>query len=112
MNLRDAWVFLSFGLVMGLLPVIAPAWFPPTALDGSSGHALWLELMGLVQTGIGGGCVLWKFGVPAFVRWLAYNTPAAPTPPPVASVLAFEPLAPKRPPALASASDGEDRAAA
>ena len=54
MNLRDAWGFLSFGLVMGLLPVLVPSWFPPTTLDGSSGRAWWLEVMRVVQTGLGG----------------------------------------------------------
>lgn len=69
---------------MGLLPQLAPTWFPPTGLDGSSARALWLELMGVVQTLLGGAHVLREMAVPAAIRWLAV------TPPPVAPVLPFE----------------------
>lgn len=72
MTIRDAWGFLLFGLMMGCLPMIAPAWFVPTGIDGASTRALWLEFMGLVQTAIGGGRVLWQLAVPALVRWLTY----------------------------------------
>lgn len=85
MNLRNAWGFLSFGLVMGLLPVLAPTWFPPTGTDGTSARALWLELMGVVQTLLGGVRVLWQVAVPAAIRWLAF----VPSPPAV--VVPFEP---------------------
>jgi hypothetical protein len=84
MNIRDAWGFLSFGLVMGLLPSFAPAWFPPTGIDGSSARAMWLELMGAVQTSLGGGRVLWPMVGPAVTRWLAY------VPPMPATVAPFE----------------------
>lgn len=38
---------------MWTLPLVAPSLFPPTAIDGSSTRAIWLQLMGLVQTVIG-----------------------------------------------------------
>jgi len=101
MTIRDAWGFLSFGLVMGLLPVLAPSWFPPTTLDGGSGRALWLEVMGVVQTGLGGGRLLWEFAVPAIVRWLTY------TPPALASVFPFETPMSNRRSAHASAAHAE-----
>ncbi len=99
MNLRNAWGFLSFGLVMGLLPLLAPAWFPPTGMDGTSARALWLELMGAVQALLGGVRVLWQVAVPAAIRWLTF------VPPPPAVVVPFEPEATRLPvaPALEAA---------
>jgi hypothetical protein len=87
MNTRHAWGFLSLGLVMGLVPMVAPAWFPPSGMDGSSTRALWLELMGLVQTVLGGGRVTWHLAAPAIVRWLAV------APAPRAAVVPFAPAA-------------------
>jgi hypothetical protein len=84
MNIRNAWGFLSFGLVMGLLPLLAPTWFPPTGIDGSSARAMWLQLMGVVQTALGGVVVLGQFVVPVAIRWLAF------VPPTPAMLLPFE----------------------
>ena len=83
MNAHNAWGFFSFGLVMGLLPVLAPAWFPPIGIDGSSGRALWLELMGAVQVALGGLRVLQDLALPALARWLAL------APSPLAPMMAF-----------------------
>ena len=71
MNIRNAWGFLSFGLVMSLLPLLRPAWFPSTGMDGTSARALWLELMGAVQTLLGGAQVLWRIALPAAIRGMA-----------------------------------------
>lgn len=71
MNIRNAWGFLSFGLVMSLLPLLRPAWFPSTGIDGTSARALWLQLMGAVQTLLGGAQVLWRIALPALIRGLA-----------------------------------------
>src|SRR2546430_872252 len=43
MKIGNAFGFIFYGVLMGLLPAVAPTWFPPTAIDGSSGRALWLE---------------------------------------------------------------------
>ncbi len=92
MTLRNAGGFLSFGLVMGLLPLLAPSWFPRTGIDGTSTRALWLEVMGVMQTLLGGGPLVWKIAVPALVRWLAYvPAPVSSVPKPAAPVLVFEP---------------------
>jgi hypothetical protein len=91
MNNRNAWGFVSFGFVMGLLPLLAPAWFPPTGIDGTSARAVWLEVMGGVQLVLGGLRVLWHALVPAFIRWLAFTPPPLPA---AGSVVPFELAAP------------------
>jgi hypothetical protein len=83
MNIRNAFGFLSFGLVMGFLPTLAPAWFSPTGIDGANARALWLEVMGMVQTAIGAARILGPVALRAFVRWLTF------TPSPVAPVVPF-----------------------
>ncbi len=86
MSNRNAWGFLSFGLVMTLLPMLQPGWFPP-GVNGTSTRAIWLELMGIVQLLLGGASVIWHGVVPAIIHWLAFTPPP---PSPVAPVLAFE----------------------
>lgn len=80
MNTRNAWGFLSLGLVMGFLPSLVPAWLPPTGIDGSSARAMWLQAMGVVQIALGGAGVLGQLAVPAVIDWLAF---VPPTPAPV-----------------------------
>jgi hypothetical protein len=58
MNNANAAGFVCLGLAMGMLPVLAPGWFPPAAIDGSSARALWLEFMGVLQLLVGGGFLL------------------------------------------------------
>ncbi len=53
MNPANAFGFLVLGIVMWALPVAFPAWFPASAIDGSSTRAIWLEVMGVVQAGLG-----------------------------------------------------------
>jgi hypothetical protein len=52
-NALNALIFTILGSVMGFLPMVFPSWFPPTGADQSSTHALWLDVMGLVQAGMG-----------------------------------------------------------
>ena len=104
MNNRNAWGFVSFGTVMSLLPLLAPAWFPPTGIDGASTRAIWLEVMGVFQLLLGGVRVLWHAVVPAFVRWLAFTPPPIA---PLAPVVEFEPEAPAPPVAMAFGSEAE-----
>lgn len=58
MNSANAVGFVALGLALWLLPSVAPAWFPHSAVDGSSTRALWLEVMGLVQLGLGASYLL------------------------------------------------------
>lgn len=67
MNSANALSFLTLGIAMWALPVVFPGWFPATALDGSSTRALWLEVMGLVQAGLGAWYLLSQYA-PAFRR--------------------------------------------
>src|SRR5690606_38609756 len=70
MNSANAFVFVLFGIASWLLPMVAPTWFPATGLDGSSGRALWLQTMGVVQTVVGMSFLV-RFGVwPAVNSWL------------------------------------------
>lgn len=90
MNTRSASAFLVIGLVMWIMPSVAPALFPRTGIDGSSARALWLQLMAVVHVFFGGTYLLQTEVVPSFVRWLA----AEPAPQPVwepvpANVLPF-----------------------
>jgi hypothetical protein len=72
MNTGNALGFLLFGTVMGALPALAPEWFPPTGLDGSSGRALWLEVMALVQAGWSTSHLFSRWVMPAAARaWAA-----------------------------------------
>jgi hypothetical protein len=72
MNTGNSLGFLLFAVAMGSLPAVAPGWFPPTGLDGSSGRALWLEVMALVQGGWGGFYLFSRWVIPAASRATAY----------------------------------------
>ncbi len=56
---------------MELLPRVFPSWFPPTGADQASGRALWLDVMGAVQLGLGAGYLLRAHVVPAAARILS-----------------------------------------
>jgi hypothetical protein len=71
MNTGNASGFVLFGLAMWFLPTLAPDLFPPTALDGSSGRAMWIQVMSVVQLCIGLGFLLHLEVWPRFARWLA-----------------------------------------
>jgi hypothetical protein len=90
MNVANAFGFLTIGLTMWLLPLLAPGWFPHTAVDGSSTRALWTQIMGLVQFGLGAGFLARSLATP-FAQWSAairrgavatadWQTDAAPAP--------------------------------
>lgn len=68
MNFSNALGFVGLGLTMWLLPLLAPGWFPHRAVDGSSTRALWCELMGLLQFGMGMAFVIRDTALPALRR--------------------------------------------
>jgi hypothetical protein len=55
MSTNNALCFLTVGLVMFGLPTLAPGFFPPHALFGTSPSALWLAFMGIVHGLLGIG---------------------------------------------------------
>ncbi len=59
MKLDAALGFLSIGLVMLVVPQLAPGLCPRNGFDGSSGRELWLYVMGALQVALGGWGVLW-----------------------------------------------------
>jgi len=71
MNVLNALIFALFGTTMELLPRVFPLWFPPTGADQASARALWLDVMGAVQIGLGSGYLLRAHVVPAVVRILS-----------------------------------------
>jgi len=68
-----AYVFLALGGLLNLLPMLAPAYFPPNSLDGSNTSALWLQLMGWVNGGLGAGCVARLQLLPVIGQALAWR---------------------------------------
>jgi hypothetical protein len=78
MNSANAGGFVIFGLMFGLLPTLAPAWFPATGLDGSSARAMWLQVMGPLQAAIGLAFLVRFEVLPAIARWLADERRPAP----------------------------------
>jgi hypothetical protein len=67
----NAFIFVTMGSSMGLLPVLFPSWFPPTGADESSARALWLELMATVQIGLGFAFLVRERVVPYLGRLVA-----------------------------------------
>jgi hypothetical protein len=68
MNDLNAIMFALIGSVMELLPVIFPAWFPRDGGDLASTRGLWLDIMGVVQIGLGAGYIVRAHFVPATLR--------------------------------------------
>jgi hypothetical protein len=58
MKLSEAAGFLFVGAVMLGLPRWAPGLCPRNGFDGTSGRELWLQVMGILQTGLGAGVLL------------------------------------------------------
>jgi hypothetical protein len=56
MNLPNAIGLLTLGIIMRLLPIIAPSWVPVDPSIGTSARELWLILTGYV---IGGAGAVW-----------------------------------------------------
>jgi hypothetical protein len=71
MNDLNAAIFALIGFVMELLPAAFPSWFPPTGADQSSARALWLDIMGAVQAGLGLGYMARAHVVPFAARMFA-----------------------------------------
>jgi len=69
-NGPNALIFALLGTAMGLLPALAPSWFPPNGADGTSARALWLDTMGAVQVALGLGHLVGARFVPAALRVL------------------------------------------
>ena len=53
MNSGNSIGFVLLGAVMTALPYVAPGLCPATGFDGTSTRAVWLEVMGLLQFGLG-----------------------------------------------------------
>jgi len=77
MTTIHAYAFLTLGGVLNLLPLLAPAHIPPNSPDGSSTSALWLQLMGWVNGGLGAGYAARLQVLPAVAQVLAWR-PALP----------------------------------
>lgn len=73
MTTIHAYAFLALGGVLNLLPLLAPAQFPPNSLDGSNTSALWLQLMGWVNGGLGAGYAARLQVLPAVAQVLAWR---------------------------------------
>jgi hypothetical protein len=77
MTTLHSYGFLALGGVLHLLPLVAPAHFPPNSPDGANTSALWLQFMGWVNGGIG-TAYLWLLELlPFVVQALAWR-PALP----------------------------------
>ena len=73
MNTQNAVAFFALGILLFSLPQLAPALCPVSTCDGSSARTLWLDLMGLVNSGIGAGRLC--AGAWSWIRpWLEYPT--------------------------------------
>lgn len=77
MTKNHAYVFLALGGALHLLPLLAPARFPPSSLDGANTSALWLQFMGWVNGGLGAGYATRLQVLPAVAQVLAWR-PALP----------------------------------
>lgn len=53
MKTRHAFGFLLLGFALSIVPGLAPGWFPPAGIDGTSTRELWLQFM---------SWTLWVFG--------------------------------------------------
>jgi hypothetical protein len=78
MNALNALIFAVLGSVMEILPRAFPSWFPTAGADQSSGRALWLTLMGVVQIALGFGFLIRAHVIPAALRIIS-TVPAAGT---------------------------------
>lgn len=70
-----AYGFLVFGGLMHLLPLAAPAHFPPNSVDGGNTSALWLQAMGWVN-GVIGAFYLIRLDVLPFIAQVMAWRPA------------------------------------
>ena len=73
-----AYGFLTFGGLLHLLPLVAPAQFPPNSVDGANTSALWLQVMGWVNCLIGTVYLLRLEVLPFVAQVLAWRPAALP----------------------------------
>jgi len=69
MKFGHALGFFAIGLVMMVLPQLAPGLCPRNGFDGTSGRELWLRVMGLLQVALGGSVGLWNMTNAAIALW-------------------------------------------
>lgn len=76
MNHANALTMITLGAIMVAAPHVAPDWFQPTAIDGSSTRALWLSVVGTTQSGL---AALWLLREALAQAWQRLQTalPAA-----------------------------------
>jgi hypothetical protein len=72
MSTLNAIGFVICGLVMGMLPFVAPHYFPVGTMPGGT-STLWVEFMGWVNGLIGGTYLLMERGLAFLHRQLALN---------------------------------------
>jgi hypothetical protein len=70
-NAINAFIFMTMGSAMGLLPLLFPAWFPPTGADASCARALWLEVMAATQIALGLGYIIQARVLPFAARLIS-----------------------------------------
>ena len=69
MRIANAIGFSLFGTLMWLLPIIAPGLFPRQAVDRTSAHAMWLQLLAVAHAAIATSILFRRFA-PVVERWL------------------------------------------
>lgn len=78
MNTQNACGFVSVGLAMWLLPLLAPTLVEPASTVAESTRALWLLVMGFVNTAVGSGWLLhsgWLRWQPRVAAWTQVALP-------------------------------------
>jgi hypothetical protein len=73
MNLPNAIGLLTLGIVMHVLPVIAPSWVPVDPSIGTSARELWLILTGYVISGTGAAWLLREGARKSVTMWSKAN---------------------------------------
>ena len=69
MNTLNALTFGILGLLMEIVPVLFPSWFPRNSADQASARALWLGLMGAVQVAVAAGFLVRAYVFPMVARF-------------------------------------------
>lgn len=77
MKIFHALGFLTVGILLSLLPQIAPGWFLPSVVTGESPRDLWTAFMSWLQIGIGTIGLIGR-SLPLLGRLLRYEPPAEP----------------------------------
>jgi hypothetical protein len=73
MNLPNAIGLLALGILMRMLPIIAPSWVPVDPTLGTSARELWLILTGYVIGGTGAAWLLREGARRTVVVWSRAN---------------------------------------